>query len=212
MSWIPHHHTHTYTCMLAHLQTHTLLTAGGTEGALELSKHPKWRSGEVPCSFVSTRLCQGNKCNTVCRLGTASSGVTMWLLGSRSQSRYHGLPLTAPLPWAARHSSPAAQLAALYQFNQPRSPTINQWWCTSVCVGRKVCSEAPLNSPTSTHTRMRNCTTHCTHTHTPTSRMQKAKTCRKSRWFTFETVQGINKSLQQITVDMSKFCSENDLC
>lgn len=172
---------------------------GGTEGALELSKHPKWRSGEVPCSFVSTRLCQGNKCNTVCRLGSASSGVTMWLLGSRSQSRYHGLPLTAPLPWAARHSSPAAQLAALYQFNQPRSPTINQWWCTSVCVGRKVCSKAPLNSPTSTHTRMRNCTTHCTHTHTH----QQAE-CRKQK-----PAENPDDSLSRLCKGLTRVCSKS---
>lgn len=48
MSWIPHHHTHTYTCMLAHLQTHTLLTAQPSQSCLMSSLLALSRPAERP--------------------------------------------------------------------------------------------------------------------------------------------------------------------
>lgn len=48
MSWIPHHHTHTYTCMLAHLQTHTLLTVQPSQSCLMSSLLALSRPAERP--------------------------------------------------------------------------------------------------------------------------------------------------------------------
>lgn len=42
--------------------------------------------------FCLCRLCQGNKCSTVRRLGSVSAGVMIRLLHGPSQSRYHFFP------------------------------------------------------------------------------------------------------------------------
>lgn len=121
----------------------------GTLGALELSKHPKWRSGEVPRSFVSAVSARETSAAQCADLGARLLG--SWY-GCSAVPRSHAipfLPLAPYCPGQARQPAPAAQLAALYQFNQPRSPTINQWWCTSVCAGWKVSTRSstpPLNS------------------------------------------------------------------
>lgn len=85
--------------------------------------------------FCLCHLCQGNKCSTVQDLGSASAGVMIWLLGGPSQSRYH-LSLWVPSTPIRPDSQP--QLHNWLSFYQPRSPTINQWWCTSVCAVRIV--------------------------------------------------------------------------
>ncbi|KAK9526988.1 hypothetical protein VZT92_015654 [Zoarces viviparus] len=72
--------------------------------------------------FCLCRLFLGNKCSTVRRLGSVSAGVMIWLLGGASQSRYH---FSSQHPTALT-SQTDGPMAALYQFNQPRSPTINQ--------------------------------------------------------------------------------------
>lgn len=64
----------------------------GTEGALDLSKHPQMKVWGSSLLFCLCHLCQGNKCSTVCRLGIVSAEVTMWRLDGPSQSRYHFSP------------------------------------------------------------------------------------------------------------------------
>lgn len=49
-------------------------------------------------------------------------------------------------------------------------------------------------------------------THKIMLQSEEGESCIKFWWSTFKCVQGINNSLQQITVDTSKFQSENDFC
>lgn len=146
MSWIPHHHRQT------HIHTHTLgdthpincsaftvlphvffaLSPGqlrgpwGHGGGLRVVQTPHMK---VWGSFLLFCLClsmSGGTSVTQCAdLGVCLSGSRCGCLAV-AHSHATMSPLRAPLPWADRRSSPAAQLAALYQFNQPRSPTINQ--------------------------------------------------------------------------------------
>lgn len=103
---------------------------GGTVGALELSKHPKWGLGKF-LTLLSLPSLPGKQ---------VQHSAQTWecVCWGHAMATQRSLTVTLPFiplgphcPGQARQPAPAAQLAVLYW---PRSSTIKQWWCASVCL------------------------------------------------------------------------------
>lgn len=227
---------HTYTCMLAHLQTHTLLTVQPSQSCLMSSLLALSRPAERPPGARRGPWSCPNTPNEGLGKFLALLSLPVYVRGtSATQCADLGVRLPGSRcgcsAVAHSHATTAYPLPPHYPGLPDSRPQLHNWlpFTSSIsqghqqstsddahlCVwaGRYAARLLWILPPAHTQHEWETVTrTAHTHTHTPTSRMQKAKTCRKSRWFTFETVQGINKSLQQITVDTSKFCSKNDLC
>lgn len=168
-------------------------------GALELSKHPKWGSGEVPYSFVSAISARETSAAQCKILGVRLLG--SWY-GCSAVPHSHATiyPFGSPLPRSGQTASPSCTTGCPFTSQGHRQSTSDD---AHLCVLWELCPRLALFSFFFFYTRtssINKCVV---------SFYRKWELC-QIRWPAFKCVQGINKSLQQITV--SKFRGENDFC
>lgn len=144
--------------------------------------------------FCLCRLWQGNKCSIVRRHGSASAGVMIWLLAVTLPF----IPFGPQRPWPGPDGQ--SQL-----HNQPRSPTVIMCWCTSVglCLQARRYQQTPSSELFKWNGSLAILTK--AQKHHVVSFNRKWEQCQIGQP-AFKCVEGINKSLWQITA--AKFPSE----